>query len=134
MDQSALLRGSCSGGQRGFRRFGGALVVFYDGLNAILRVTSGADQVLLGVVNFVLIEFLLRVGNIELVVERVFFVAGGLGVRGGELRDLGLIAFESFLGFLEARLNFFRFRAERRRMQRGVAQGCGKADIEFVVG
>ena len=77
MDQSALLHGSCSGGQRGFRRFGRGLVLFYDGLNAILRVASGADQVLLGVVNFVLIELLLRVSNIELVVEGVLFVAGG---------------------------------------------------------
>ena len=93
MDQSALLHGSCSGGQRSFGRFGGGLVVSYDGLNAVLRVASGADQILLGVVHFVLVEFLLRVGNIELVVEGVFLVAGGFGVRGGELRYLGLIAF-----------------------------------------
>ena len=83
---------------------------------------------MLGVVNFVLVEFLLRFSNIELVVERVFFVAGGFGVRGGELRYWALIGFQGFFGFLQARLDFLRFRAERRRMQRGVAQRCGKAN------
>src|ERR1700683_5833230 len=106
MNQAPLFGGRGSAGQSRFGRFRGRIVIFHHRLDAVLRVSSGADQVLLGVVDLVLVELLLGVGDIKLVVERIFLVAGGFGVRGGELRHLRLVVCEGFLRFLKPVLYF----------------------------
>ena len=69
-----------------------SLVLFDHRLDAILRIAARANQILLRVIDFILIQFLLRVRDVELIFQRIFLISGGLRDRCVELRDLRLLA------------------------------------------
>ncbi len=92
VDQPALILRSRGGRQSGFRSLRRSFVLFDHRLNAVLRIAAGTNQILLGVINFVLIKFLLRVRNFQLIVQRIFGFARGFRNGCGQLRYLRLIA------------------------------------------
>ena len=120
--------------ERSFGRFRRSLVILDHPLNAVLRIATRANQILLRVIDFVLIQFFLRVRDVGLIFQRIFLISGGLRDRRVQLRDLRLRGRQPVLRLLQARLNFFRFRAQRWRMQRRIAQRGGECDVHFVIG
>ena len=58
--------------QRRFGRFGRSLVLLDHRLDAVLRIAARANQILLRVIDFVLIQFFLRVRDVGLIFQRIF--------------------------------------------------------------
>src|SRR6202451_888186 len=132
-NESNALRRSRCGSKRRFGRFGGSLVLFDDRLDAVLRIAARAQQVPLRVIYFILLQFDLRVRDIELILQRVLLIASGLRNRRVELRDLRLRRRQPVLRLLHPRLDFLRFGAQWRRMQSRVAQCSRERDVHFMI-
>ncbi len=134
MDQAALLSGSCGGRKSGFGSLRGDFVLFDHGLNAVLRITAGANQILLAIIDFILVELLLGVGDFELIFKGVLGIAGGFRDGCGQLRYLCLVAGQVSFRLLKAGLDLFCFVTEWWRMLGYVAECGGERDVHFVIG
>ena len=83
VNQAALFRRGVDIYVQGIRGFRRGFVLGHHGLDAALRITSGAFQILLGVVHFVLVFLLMGRRQDELIVQRILLGSGGLGILRG---------------------------------------------------
>ena len=103
------------------------------GLDATLGIASRAEEVLFGIVYLILGQLQTRLGQLQLVIERILLGAAGFGVGGRELGDLRLLGSQIILGFLQASLNLLGVGAQDGRMLRRVEQRRGKGQVHFLI-
>ena len=133
VDQAARFDGRGDGHMRGVGGMRRGFVLVDHSLNAALGVAARAEEILLGFVGFILIEFELGFGNVELIVEGVFARAACLGLVGGELVDALFVGVQRVLGFAQVRLDLFGFGAQNGGMHLRVANGGGECLIHFLI-
>jgi len=110
------------------------LVLLEEALDRALGIAAGALQIFFGVVEFVLIEFELSFGDVDLVLD-VFFCTLFRGSElVGEVGDLVLIVLDHSGGLTVAGAEFTLFGGERGRMLGGLAERVGESEIDLVVG
>lgn len=73
------------------------IVLLDHRLDLLPRITACLDQVLVGFVQFVLVEFQLRLRKLQLVLDFVLLLRLGLRERGGEVIDPLLVCVEQGL-------------------------------------
>jgi hypothetical protein len=88
-------------------------------LHPTLRIAAGADEILVGIVDVIVVELEPRVGDCEAVADRVFRRGFGGGEGRGELRDSRLVARQALLRRLEARGDRLDLGRQGRRVQGG---------------
>ena len=103
-------------------------------LNLALGIAACAEQVFFGVVEFVLIELELRLGDVDLVLEIFFRAVTRRRHLPGETRNLFLIGLDDGLRFGAAGHHLPLFRRRRRRMLGGLAHSRGEGEVDFIVG
>src|SRR6266481_967501 len=104
-------------------------VLFDHRLDSALRISAGTDQILFGIVGFVLIQFLLGFGDIQLIVQGILLVRAGLFIGGGEPRDLGFVRFDGSLRLLQTRFYLLGLGAWYRWMLLGITHGRCKGEV-----
>src|SRR5713226_3299270 len=104
-DQSPLLGRRRSIWNRRSVSVGGGFMLLHHLLDAVFRVTAGANQILLCIVDFVLVELQLRFGEVQLVIQYFLLVTGRFRCRIGKLRHQCLIDFQKPLRLLQARFD-----------------------------
>ena len=102
-------------------------------LDAVFRVTAGANQVLLRVVDFALVELQLRFGEVQLVTQCFLLVTGRFRFRVGKLRHQRLIGFQKLLRLLQARFDLFGLGTQYGWILGGIAQSRGEGEIDFTI-
>ena len=66
-------------------RFGLCLMFLHHRLDLLPRIAACIDQVLIGFVQFILVQLQLRLGKIQLVLDLVFLIGLGLRECGGKI-------------------------------------------------
>ena len=98
-----------------------------------LRIAAGLLEILGGIVQFILIQIGLRLGDVDLVLQ-IFFLRFRRGRQLlGQLRDIVLIFLDGLLSLDLARGNLLGFRRERRRILLRRAQRIEESEIDFVI-
>ena len=82
--RTVLLGGNDGGGCRGARLDLG-IVLLFQSFDALLQIAAGFDQILAGLIEFILVQFQLRLGKVELILNLVLLIRFGLCERGGEI-------------------------------------------------
>ena len=124
-------RGNIRKGRTG--AMSGRLVLFFHLLDAILRIAASPDQILFCIIQFILVQFELGFGQVQLVAQCFLFVAGSLRFFFRELRHQSLVFFQQLLRLLQSSHGFFCLGTQLRWILRGIAQGCGKGEVHFIV-
>jgi len=102
-------------------------------LNAVLQTAAGADQLLLPIIHFVLIQLQLRLGQFELVVQLILLGSAALGLGGRKLCDARLVRREGILRLLQPRLYLLRLGGQCGRMLRRVEYGQRERQIHLLI-
>ena len=102
--------------------------------NDYLRISAGARQVFPGIVEFVLIEFKLSLGDFELIAQIFLGVVGCGGKLASQTRDQILVCLHHEFGLAPAGGQLPLLRRGSRRMFGGLAKGIGESEIDFVIG
>ena len=97
-------------------------------------IAACLDQVLVGFVQFILVQFQLRLRKFQLVLDLVLLIGLGLRECGGELIDPLLIGAEQSLRLGDARLNGRGIGIQCGRMRLDVAKRFGEGQVELMVG
>ncbi len=79
MNQSALVGSRAYRDMQCIRGLRRSLVLLHHCLNSALGVAARPFQIFFGTVHFILVFFLMRCGQDELIMQRVFFGAGRFG-------------------------------------------------------
>ncbi len=137
--RSMFLRGRRCSGSRSRRgcnrtRFDLRVVFLLQGLDLLLWVAAGLDQILVGLFQLVLVQVELRLGEIQLVLQGVLLRLLGVSKRGGQFGHALLIRVEQRFGFPNAILDFQRLGTQLRRMRFDVPQGGREGKGERMVG
>ena len=111
-----------------------SLVFLQQTLNLGLRISACPCQIFFCVVEFVLIEFELSLGNFELVAEIFLGALGSGGELSCEAGDQILVGFYYGVGLARAGRQFTPLRRGCRRMFSGLAQCVCEGEIDFVIG
>ena len=110
------------------------VMLLFQRFDALLQISAGFDQVLVRFLQFILVQVELRLGNIQLVLQRVFLRLLGLCNSRNQFLDPLLIGVEQSLGLADAVFDLERIGAQRRRVRFHIAQ-CGReGEGERVVG
>jgi hypothetical protein len=125
--------GAFSGAVRG-PRLDLRLVLLLQRLDALLHVAAGVEQVLIGFVELVLVQIQLRLGEIELVLDRALLRFLGLRELGGKRGHPLLVGVEQRLRLADALLDRAGLGAQLRRVRLDVAQGRGERKRQCMVG
>ena len=104
-------------------------------LNPAEAVNPRADQISLSVFQFILIEFQLRLGQVNLLLQAVpaTFILGG-GELLLELVDPLLIGFDRGIGSVGLGIQFLALGRRRSRMLGGLAHLVAECDVDRVIG
>src|SRR5216683_2288177 len=86
------------------------------------RITTGAIEILLRVVQLSLVLSELRIGDIETLLKGFLAAPLGCGHQRSQPRSLLLVCADARLGFLDASQDFSRLRSQRGRMRVSLAQ------------
>ena len=70
------------------------LVLFFHFLEAVFQIATRPNQVLFGVIQFILIQLELRFSQVQLVAQRLFSATSSFGFLLRELRHESLIFFQ----------------------------------------
>ena len=95
----------------GIRHMRSGFVFLNHRLDSALRISARTDQVLLGIIGFVLVQLQLSFCNIKLVAQRILLVRASLFESRCEPYDLGLVRFDGSLRLLQPRLDLLRLGA-----------------------
>src|ERR1700674_6038063 len=109
------------GGRRSRMRLGLCAMLLDHRLDLLSRIAAGIDEILAGLVEFILVQFQLRLGKLPLILNFVLLIRFGLRQRGGEIIYALLIRGEQSLGLRDARLDGRRRGIEGRGMGLGIA-------------
>jgi len=109
------------GGRRSRMRLGLCAMLLDHRLDLLSRIAAGIDQILAGLIEFIFVQFQLRLGKLQLILNFVLLIRFGLRQRGGEIIYALLIRGEQSLGLRDARLDGRRRGIEGRRMRFGIA-------------
>ena len=116
-------------GHRGRRSIAARLdlrvMLLLQGLDSLLQVAAGLDQVLVGFLQLILVQVELRLGDIQLVLQGVLLRLIGLRECAGQLVHPLLVGIAQSLRNTDALLDLQRLRTQRGRMRFNVAQ-CGR--------
>ena len=108
-------------------------VLLHHRLNAPLRISSRAHQILLGILNLILVQFQLRFCNFQFVGDRQFPFAFRFQFLRGQSRDLRFIVLQRGFRFHQVGLQFSSFRPQNRRVFRRAPQCRSKCQVHFVI-
>ena len=125
--------GRCAYQRAGALR-GRCLVLIEQTLNRGLLVAPGADQVLAGVLEVVLIERELGLRDPDEVLQLILGAAFRLGEHRRELRDAVLVRGHASFSLLDPRGEFACLRSEGRGIFRRVLHRGGKREIDRMIG
>ena len=115
-------------------RLGLRVMLLHHRFDLLPRIAACLDQVLVGLVQFVLVQFQLRLRKIQLVLDLVLLIGLGLRECGCEAIYLLLIGAEQSLRFGDARLNGRCLGIERGWVRFDIAKRFGEGQIQFMVG
>ena len=115
-------------------RLGLRIMFLHHRFDLLPRIAAGLDEVLVGFVQFILVQFQLRLRKVQLVLELVLLVGLGLCERRGELIYPLLVGAEQSLRFGDAPLNGRGIGTQCGRVRFDIAQRFGECQIEFMVG
>ena len=116
IDDAGMVHRLWPGGNCVRRAMGGFFVLFLQRLNAIDDIAAGADQILFGIVYFVLRKFHVGLGLNQIGLQRILFGFGRSGHLVSKLLHTVLIGLQQVFCFLQTSFIFFGSRRERRRM------------------
>src|SRR5271169_7219105 len=109
VDQTRFFLGSGTARKRAWRAVLGLFMLFLQRLDPAGQVSAGANQVLLGIIQFVLIEIQVCFGLNQVRFQRLLFAGGSFLHLLGKLLGVFLIISEKFFGLLHSLLALFRF-------------------------
>ncbi len=115
-------------------RLGLCVVFLHHRFDLLPRIAACLDQVLVGFVQFVLVQFQLRLREVQLVLDLVLLIGLGLRERGGEVIYALLVGAEQSLRLGDARLNGRGIGIQRGRVRFDIAKRFGEGQVEFMVG
>ncbi len=108
-------------------------VLLHHCLDALVHVAAGIGQLLIRLLHLILVELQLRLGHIQLILQRVVLRRPGLRERGGELSDTRLVRIQQLLRGVQTSFDLLRLRAQHRRMRLDATQRRGEGEIQVVV-
>jgi hypothetical protein len=108
-------------------------VLIPEALNCRLFVASSADQILMGVVQFVLIQFQLRMDETKLLLKVVLCFCVRLSYLLIQLCNVVLTGRDSRFCRLQTLGDLSRFKRQRCRILRGVLHRCCERCVHGVI-
>ena len=109
-------------------------MLFLQLLDPRARISASAAEVILGIVQFVLIEFQLRFGNIQLVLQIVLLPLVRRGELLGELCGAVQVRLDGRLGLSLPVVEFLELRRQLHSSLGRMAQRVGKSEVYLVIG
>ncbi len=109
-------------------------MLLHHRFDLLARIAAGLDQILVGLIQFVLVQLQLRLREVQLVLNLVFLIGLGLRKRASELIDALLVGAEQSLGLGNACLNGRGVGIQGGRVCFGIVQRFGEGEVEFMVG
>ena len=109
-------------------------MLFLQLLDPRARISAGAAEVVLGIVQFVLIEFQLRFGNIQLVLQIVLLPLARRGELLGELCGAVQVRLDGRLGLALPVVELLELRRQLHSSLGRMAQRVGKSEVYLVIG